>query len=228
MELFKKELTLVELLALSWGIYCHKFKTILAISLIIYIPANIVRYLFILFFNQMNTYVFLLSYFFDFLLISIAILGITVITESAVNEQKYDGILDWRKTISLALDSWDKCVFANTLAGVLAIFLSFLLIIPGIIWSIYCVFITPAVALRDIAGKEAISYSVYLVKGNWWKVFSVSVLIFIVTLIPSFAASLMPYSAGFIFDICADVALAFFSVAITVLFLNLELVKTDH
>lgn len=46
-----------------------------------------------------------------------------------------------------------------------------LLLIPGIIYAIYYLFVNYAVIFRDKSGMGALRYSKALVKGRWWRVF---------------------------------------------------------
>ncbi len=49
--------------------------------------------------------------------------------------------------------------------------LSLLLVIPGIIFSVFWAFVMQSVAIRGKVGMEALSYSKSLVTGRWWNTF---------------------------------------------------------
>ncbi|OGH68511.1 MAG: hypothetical protein A3J66_00305 [Candidatus Magasanikbacteria bacterium RIFCSPHIGHO2_02_FULL_47_14] len=61
-------------------------------------------------------------------------------------------------------------IFASILAGLAILGGFILLIIPGIIFSVWFSFVFYAVALDDKRGKDALKFSKYLVKGRWWSV----------------------------------------------------------
>ena len=62
-------------------------------------------------------------------------------------------------------------VFSGIIYGVL-IFLSSLIIVPGIYLSVAWVFYVYAIGLSDKKGMEPMRYSKALVKGKWWRTFA--------------------------------------------------------
>ena len=72
------------------------------------------------------------------------------------------------------------------LAGLILMGLSLLLIVPGIIWSVYYAFFIYVVALRNTGGKRALDYSKKLVAGQWWRVAEVGLGIALVIAVPGF------------------------------------------
>ncbi|MBD2303169.1 hypothetical protein H6G80_32660 [Nostoc sp. FACHB-87] len=60
--------------------------------------------------------------------------------------------------------------------GIICFLLSLLLIIPGIIYAVNNSYYGQAFILRGQTGKAAFEYSRSLVKGNWWKVFLLSII----------------------------------------------------
>ncbi len=66
----------------------------------------------------------------------------------------------------------DDCVF-GVIYGVL-IFLTSLIIVPGIYLSVAWVFYVYAIGLSDKKGMEPMRYSKALVKGKWWRTFWLS------------------------------------------------------
>ena len=47
----------------------------------------------------------------------------------------------------------------------------YLLIIPGVLYLIYWIFVPQVVVLKDVSFGEALSYSKTIVSGRWRKVF---------------------------------------------------------
>jgi len=126
-----------------------------------------------------------------------------------------------------------RAVIASVMAGVIVILMSFLLIVPGIIWAVYYTFILNAIALGYEGGKRALDYSKSLVRGRWLEVFGVSLLVGltagILVLAISVPASMLAYYIipGSLVPTAISYALIytlslFYFITMTVYFLNLE------
>ncbi|MBD3281377.1 hypothetical protein GF391_01385 [Candidatus Uhrbacteria bacterium] len=204
-----------EILTRSWEIFTRKFKTILIITLIIYIPLNFVLESLpaddtaegmMMYFRAMQ----LLEGLFGIL----AAIAIAFITKSALENKA----ISWQESLKLAINKWLKAIGTNLLAGILLLGLFILLIIPGIIFSIYWYFILYVVIFTDKWGLEALKASKELVQNRWWKTFGYAILFGALALIVGAIASLPIYfMADNIFlyvagDLIIDIAIAFFSV----------------
>ena len=121
-----------------------------------------------------------------------------------------------------------KLLFTTFINALLYSFGTALLIFPGVAVMIYSYFSHHAVVLRDRWGPEAILYSFWLVKNQWWKIFGTVLLISIyatgpllvlfVFLLgsPSWAVSAISVLIQFFFS------LPYAFIATTVLFLKLD------
>jgi hypothetical protein len=93
------------------------------------------------------------------------------------------------------------------LLAALLILLGFiLLLVPGIIWSVYYVFVAWIVISEGKLNKAAMSRSKYLVKGYWWSIFGrlllLTVILGIISSIPSaqiISWILAPFSAAYVY-----------------------------
>jgi len=75
--------------------------------------------------------------------------------------------------IKHALSKLGKGITTSLLVLIIVFGLTLLLVIPGIIYSNYYIFVVYVVALRDKSGKEALDYSKMLVEEQWWRVFGI-------------------------------------------------------
>ncbi len=135
----------------------------------------------------------------------------------------------------MSLSKWGRSIGTGILGGLIVMGMTLLLIIPGIIWSGYYVFIFYVVALREISGKHALDYSKELVKGQWWRVCGVLLIINILGLLSGLALASPNFflpeniTENFIFsiitDTLTDVIGALFTVMSIVFFLNSDYQK---
>ena len=101
-----------------------------------------------------------------------------------------------------------------------------LLIIPGIIVAVYLLFTTSIVALRD-QGLQAFQYSIDLVKGQWWRMFGLSLGVMIPIYLTIFVVNLVINEffpgiviASAIGSLVTNILVVLFTIYILVLFLN--------
>lgn len=73
-------------------------------------------------------------------------------------------------------------VFSGVIYGVL-IFLTSLIIVPGIYLSVAWVFYVYAIGLSDKKGMEPMRYSKALVKGKWWRTFGYLLLLAVIAML---------------------------------------------
>jgi hypothetical protein len=121
---------------------------------------------------------------------------------------------------------------AALIASLIIFGLSLLLVIPGIIWMYYYIFLNEAVALRDLRGMEGLRYSKHLVKGRWWNVFWIVLvcccLLTILVALPTALTALFlgeSLLAHAVQLVLSTFAFAFFHVMRTLMFLALECSK---
>jgi len=224
----EREFSFSDVVAKGWLIYSQQFKAIVMITLIVYIPINIILYMVAGYMNRFQDFMNVIKIL-EGLFGVIAMMGIAVIVDQAI--QNNDNLpISWGAALSKAFSRWGSCLTTSILGGIIILGLTFLLIIPGVIWSIYYIFIIQIVALRELGGKTALNYSKSLVKGRWWKIFGI---VFVLALIDGgifgigFLSTSLPGSISIITNTLIDIIAAFYTVATTILFLNLDYVSVE-
>jgi hypothetical protein len=81
------------------------------------------------------------------------------------------------------LSRFRPLIIASILTGLVILFGLFLLIIPGIIWAISYSFVAQSVVLENLGASDSMDRSAALAYGHRWRIFGLSILIFIVWLI---------------------------------------------
>lgn len=231
MEINEQQLSLGEILSISWNIFKEHLFTILMVTLIIYIPINIL--LSLIPFDTSDSYHSLSLYMrvsqvLELLFGVLATMGIAFLVENHMQGRTLDA---WN-VLKKAVNRWASAVGTKIIAGIIIMGLSLLLIVPGLIWSVYYIFVTFVVALRMKSGSEALKYSKSLVVGRWWKVFGYTIVFGVVTIgvatifgviIGLFLDNLI---VDFILSVITDIMGSFYIVAQAVFFLNLEYTRS--
>ena len=157
----------------------------------------------------------------------IAAVGVAAIVEQAVLGER----MAWPIALRYGLAKWPAALVVELLGALIILGLTFLLIIPGIIWAFYYAFSLYAVALRNVNGRSALAYSKGLVQGQWWRVCGILLLTSltgqIVLLVITALLTLIADNpvAEFIINSTADVIASFFTVVTVLFFLNTDYVK---
>jgi hypothetical protein len=230
-EIYEKEFGVRDVLAKTWSVYCKQFKALATIMLIVALPNIIINYIMVEYVAKQNHFtssamMVLVSVMIVVAFISfVALLKIILIVENTVKDDRNE--MKWKTVLSKAFSKLASYIGTNLLAAFILFGLSLLLVIPGIIWSLYYVFFMQVVFLRGIGGKDALDYSKSLVKGRWWKVFwilFVMVLIYVAMFLVIGAISFfLPEAIAIILSICMYAAgTVFIIVGETILFLNLD------
>lgn len=135
-------------------------------------------------------------------------------------------------TLRFSFSRLDDVFWTSVLSNIIFLGLMLLFIIPGIIWANYYSFVMATAALQGIRGKAALDYSKRLVKGQWWKIFGINLVIGLVSLgfsIPLFlVVRNMPEANplnSLIHSIIVYTLGSIFSVVHVVLFFNVIQVK---
>lgn len=227
-EISQKQLSITEIMSRAWKIFKENFKTIATIVLIIYIPINI-----ILFYVPVeDTLEGMRSYFrviqlFESLIGIIATIAIALVVKS-----KMEGnVLGVKEALKQSLSKWGVVVGTNILLGIFLVGLTLLLIVPGIIYFIFWLFVTYTVVFNNKSGKAAMNYSKEIVSGRWGIVFGYffvfglfGLLLGIIVAIPSlFLPTNLIISV--ISDTSTDIIASFFSVVWVIFYLNFEATK---
>ncbi|MCE9646605.1 MAG: hypothetical protein K8S20_11455 [Chloroflexi bacterium] len=165
------------------------------------------------------------AYFLFFLLVIqgvfslVASMSIALLVESVVDQRK----LSWIEATKDAFSKWGRAFLANFLAGMIVLALSFCLVIPGVVYSLYYEFVTYAVALRGEEGMGALAYSKKLVEGQWWRVFWILLgtsIVYGVIFLPFAMLSSVSIFLYYVSYAAQYLLGVIFSVVIVVLFLN--------
>jgi hypothetical protein len=223
-----KEYSFRKIFSESLKLFKENFKLILIITLIVYTPVNIILVVFQV--NKLPLWQQTLSRLTGLIEI-IGAMAIIILIKS-----KLDGVsLNLKSIFKKSLAKWPKAVVTSILTNIFLILLFLMLIIPGIIYSVYWTFNLYSVVLCDKFGKGAMDYSKSLVKGRWWKVLSYAALINILVVIFSLIIGAV-FSAIFsfikvmtggetIFEflgyMLSNIIFSFSQVALTIFFLNL-------
>lgn len=136
--------------------------------------------------------------------------------------------IDFRVALSRGFQKWGAGLVTMLVMGVLLALLFFALIIPGIIFAVYWMFVVIVVALTDKTLLTALSYSRALVRGRWWKLFGYALVMalisWVVLWVVGFVLGLFGsnYISDVIGNIAGDLVGAFYVVAGVFLFRNLQ------
>ena len=166
-------LGLGKVIATGWHIFWANIRVVLPLLLIVYLPINVLlEWIPVDQFAGGDTWQTLkvevrLAQLADLLVGSVAVMGLAKVVESFASGQP----ISWRQALNHGVSRWSAALGTSALGGLIVLGMTFLLIVPGIIWGLYYVFVLFVVALRGISGKEALDYSKRMVKGQWWRVF---------------------------------------------------------
>lgn len=224
---------ITDLFSTAWQLYNQHFSDILWIMLWVYLPVNLVVALAPVDWPlpgavpEEAQLSFNLALFLEFFIGIIATIAIAALVEHAVQGEP----LPWHSALRYGLARWLPALMTELLAALIIMALTFLLIIPGIIWAFYYAFVAYVVALRRVSGRRALAYSKQLVQGQWWRVcgmllatgligqFALLIVTGLLTLIADNPV------ADFIISSVADVVGAFFLVVTVLFFLNTDYLK---
>ena len=218
---------LTSVLSKSFDIYVDNFWQIIAIVLPISIPILFLQSLAspIIASGGHGTLIYVFSLLaLTFTLSIIGVLAIPIFVEAKVANKK----IDFADALLKAVGLWPAAFGTNIILTLFIFGLYLLLIIPGILFSIYWIFTMIAVALRNKKYKEALNYSKLLVRGNWWSTFGTVLVFGIIVGVPisviSFMFSLIgkTFLLTFASGIVTVVIGVFMSVCLTVYFLQIE------
>ncbi|MHC1781383.1 MAG: hypothetical protein AB9891_01245 [Anaerolineaceae bacterium] len=137
----------------------------------------------------------------------------------------------WRGALRFGASRWMAAFLTNLLAGIILFGLLLLFLVPGIIWSVYYNFWIYAVANRALTGKKALDYSKNLVRGQWWRVCGIQVVLLLITGAVTFAINqlLALIPAGQVITVLTSLVTfliaSVLSVMLNVWFLNIDYLK---
>jgi hypothetical protein len=229
-DIDKKELTLTGLFSTSWEIYKKCFKDIF-LMILLYLPLYMTMNYLGIDLNKFRIRKYPLN------VITIISAIITILINIGIISMAKEKIINFNsKDISIgyilkrSLSKWWDAFITDLLGALIIIGMTLLLIIPGIVWSIYYIFSLQVVVIKGLRGKEALDFSKEMVSGRWWKVFGT---IFLFNLmLGGISFCLFKFQANYfsslniITEIIIDTIGALSTVLITVLFMNLDF--NDH
>lgn len=123
---------------------------------------------------------------FAFFIFSVAMIAVIKCAERAVTQREVSG----SEAFSEGLRRWPRYLWTGFLGGLIIAGLSCLLIIPGLIWAIYYMFVPYVVSVTSLTGKRALDYSKSLVQGSFWRTIGYFFVIGFAASIPMFIFAL--------------------------------------
>jgi len=116
------------------------------------------------------------------------------------------------------------------LAMVILLGLLLLFVVPGIVQSVYYMFLTQVVVLRGGRGKGALDHSKALVRGHWWRLFGINLLLSLPFLLVALTGDQLPRTVPVLAGIFVLKAVftAFWLVCLTLLFLDLDSLRSPQ
>ena len=229
------QMGIFELFREGWKYYSANFLRILLIIICIYIPINTIVLLIPVHESLLDDPVRLTQLYariyqgFETLIGCIATVGIAAIVEGAISGTN----LSWGDAMRKGFSRWGSAVGTSILAGFILLGLTLLLIVPGIIWTVYYTFWLYVVALRNIGGKTALDYSKNLVVGQWWRILGIIIVIALADLITNLIVGIPSWFLpdnlilNVLSDTTLDVISGLFTVTSIVFFLNTDYLKNS-
>jgi len=231
-KIYKKELSIGDMISRSWDLYKTNFKLIFYITLIVYLPINIILSLFTVeqTYESIKTYLRVIQIL-EILFGVIATMGIALLIKYKIDNKN----IGLKSIFKKSLSRWPASIGTQIITGILLICLYLLLIIPGIIFTIYWMFIVLVVILNNKSGINALKYSGSVVNGRWWKCLGYSLFIFLFSILSIIVLSIVltiPYffipenlALNLILDTLIDITYSYFTVLWVVFYINFEATK---
>ena len=132
---------------------------------------------------------------FSFLIFSVAVVAVVKCAERAVTRREISAA----EAVAEGLRRWPRYLWTGFLGGLIVAGLSCLLLIPGLIWAVYYMFVPYAVSVTSLTGKKALDYSKSLVRDSFLRTigyffvvgFATGVQIYVIGLLGQAAANLL-------------------------------------
>ncbi len=224
-KITSQELDFFELTSLSVKVFINRLIEIFIVVFLIITPVRIADLLISNYICKPDQHPFIsmLITIIEYFIILIPTMMLILVADSEINNLKVKLGHIFKKTIFL----WKGAIITNILEGFITFALLLLLIIPGIVWSVYYIFSSQAVTLHNLTGKEALNYSKFLVRGRWWKVFLITLAYGVIYFIIFWILKIPKNAAGNMIDLklvlipVRELANAFLIVASSLLYINL-------
>lgn len=232
-DIFQKEYSIGKLLSVSWELFTKNIALISLIVLVTFTPFTLV----VLYLSNQMTGKYSMSasvpgYFFVVFLITYLLFAIYVVAIPLVVQARLKGqSITLKQSLRQSLPHFFPIILTTLLEIIFLIGLTLLLVIPGIIFSIYWGFVHVSVALKHKSGIAALKDSKAAVKGRWWKVLGYSI-VFTILSIPVFFIQILlmvilpsHIISSFIGMIFAMILNSFFMILAVVWYINLDNTK---
>jgi hypothetical protein len=220
----EKELNYKEIVDISKDLIKSQYMMFLFVWLVVYVPIELITFFFGLNEKNVSAPLSILSILFSFLSF-IGVMSGSFITEYYVTKGKDDNV--WKMSLSASLNRFLPSTWTNIVAGIVIIFMTLLLVVPGIIWGVYYSFIVQVSMLRDLSGQDALKYSKKLVEGKWGKTFGRLLGSGITIAFPFIIALIVVSLIGGVIDnlllgLISDLISIFVAIPTTLVFLNYD------
>jgi len=206
-----KEHSLGEILSISFKFFWQNIKIIsISIITLMVLPS-------IIFQSSLNQG---LSPFFKFFGMIISIIATTtfyliIFNLQKLNNKSLNKVLICKDT----LIKFKKMIIIGILQVIFIIGLTFLFIIPGIIFAVYWAFSIFIVMDKNLSGKKALNYSKLLIKKHWWKIS----LILSINLFPSLLTLIFKIASNnLLMVILISLITSFTAIVIMITYFNLD------
>ena len=218
-----KELNIKNLLINGWYIFKNNLKEALVVIGLFYIPKDIIDIFYSFSLDNEG-----LSLIYTLFILAFQLVGqLAIILIYAKYLQKdYVSIGQVLKT---SFSTWPKALLTNAILFIFIGILFIFLIVPAIIGTVYLTFVNQAIILKETYLHEALEYSYSLVKGRWWKVFTIGIIIIIIGYGISYTLSFLPPSKllTFIIQTIANLFYMYGLAIQTLYFLNLDIIHSQ-
>ena len=195
----------------SFADYRKNFSLLIKIALLFFFLPTLIIQLFGLI-NDWSSIMLLASVLLNIGLIIITHLGTFSIVKMLA-DKKGEGTTDIKKAVSAGLRYLWKGIGLSIIVGLALFGLTLLLIVPGIIFSIYWAFAIFVLVNENTGIIDAMKGSKKLVKGIWWKIFGyillLSMIMIAAYIITTVFVTLIIGMSDFITTICFSLLQAF-------------------
>ncbi len=228
-QIYNEKFSIGKILTTSWSIFIKNYKLIISVTILTSIPIN-----YLLSFlpesENIEGFIFYMrvSNVLEGLIGVVSIMAIAYAIKNFIDGSS----VSIRDSLKKSVNRWPSAIGTSIYKGILITFLTLLLIVPGIIYSVYWAFAAIIVVLCDISGSDALDYSKQIVKDQWWRVAGYFLVFFLINLCISFVVSIITEFAGYflpdhrvvkvINDTILDIFFSYYYVIIIVFFINLS------
>lgn len=216
--------TFSEVVISAWSVLRQNLTAFLVIIVIIYLPIDL--WLELASFNEQEGLRAWLSYFklanaLEFWIGTIAKVAMILMTAAAARGQ----ILSIKELFAQSIKLYGSALWISILFNLGSLVSILLLILPGIAFGVYFIFVLQSLVVYSCRGSDAFQFSYGFVKGRWWwffgKIFLIGCLYLLCAIVFMMVSLIMPDYLIFVLllDIPFDLATAYMTICITRLFL---------